>query len=90
MREINAQDITAAVKRLCMEANSYLPSDIKERICNIFMCGRIRKHTKSVHKPQTTAEYTGNKGTFNVSDIFNKTKEKDRHKRCFGIETNIG
>ena len=34
MREINAQDITAAVKRLCMEANSYLPSDIKERICN--------------------------------------------------------
>ena len=25
MREINALEITAAVKRLCMEANSYLP-----------------------------------------------------------------
>ncbi|MBQ1270584.1 MAG: fumarate hydratase, partial [Clostridia bacterium] len=33
MREINAQEITSAVKRLCMEANSFLPSDIKERIC---------------------------------------------------------
>lgn len=33
MREINAQDITAQVKRLCMEANSYLPEDIKEKIC---------------------------------------------------------
>ncbi len=32
MREINAKDITAAVKRLCMEANSYLPQDIKEKI----------------------------------------------------------
>jgi fumarate hydratase subunit alpha len=32
MREINAQDITAQVKRLCMEANSYLPEDIKEKI----------------------------------------------------------
>ena len=32
MREINAKDITAQVKRLCMEANSYLPEDIKEKI----------------------------------------------------------
>ncbi len=32
MREINARDITEQVKRLCMEANSYLPEDIKERI----------------------------------------------------------
>lgn len=32
MREIDAKDITAAVKRLCMEANSYLPRDIKEKI----------------------------------------------------------
>ncbi|MDD6316616.1 MAG: fumarate hydratase [Clostridia bacterium] len=34
MREINAQDVTAAVKRLCMEANSYLPADVKNRICD--------------------------------------------------------
>ena len=34
MREINAQDVTAAVKRLCMEANSYLPADVKGRICD--------------------------------------------------------
>ncbi|MBQ3091328.1 MAG: fumarate hydratase [Clostridia bacterium] len=33
MREINALDVTAAVKRLCMEANSYLPGDVKARIC---------------------------------------------------------
>lgn len=33
MREINAQEITSAVKRLCMEANSFLPTDVKERIC---------------------------------------------------------
>lgn len=33
MREINAQDITAAVKRLCMEANSFLPEDIQSKIC---------------------------------------------------------
>ncbi len=32
MREIDAKDITEQVKRLCMEANSYLPEDIKERI----------------------------------------------------------
>ena len=33
MREISAKEITAQVKRLCMEANSYLPEDIKEKIC---------------------------------------------------------
>ena len=33
MREINALEITAAVKRLCMEANSFLPADVKGRIC---------------------------------------------------------
>ena len=32
LREISAKDITAQVKRLCMEANSYLPEDIKEKI----------------------------------------------------------
>ena len=32
MRTISAQAITAEVKRLCMEANSYLPEDVKERI----------------------------------------------------------
>ncbi len=32
MREISAKDITTQVKRLCMEANSYLPEDIKEKI----------------------------------------------------------
>ncbi|MBQ9832188.1 MAG: fumarate hydratase [Clostridia bacterium] len=29
MREINAADITAAVSRLCIEANCHLPSDVK-------------------------------------------------------------
>ncbi len=33
MREIKAQDIMLAVKKLCIEANSYLPKDIKNRIC---------------------------------------------------------
>ncbi|MEG2082214.1 MAG: fumarate hydratase [Oscillospiraceae bacterium] len=33
MREINASDITSEVKRLCMEANYFLPGDIKEKIC---------------------------------------------------------
>lgn len=32
IREIDAKDITSAVKRLCMEANSYLPQDVKRRI----------------------------------------------------------
>ena len=33
MREINAQDITAVVKKLCMEANYFLPEDIQAKIC---------------------------------------------------------
>lgn len=33
MREIDAQDITSAVKRLCIEANCFLPQDIQNRIC---------------------------------------------------------
>ena len=33
MREINAQDITAVVKKLCMEANYFLPEDIQDKIC---------------------------------------------------------
>ncbi len=32
MKEINAKDITSVIRRLCMEANSYLPDDIKEKI----------------------------------------------------------
>ncbi len=32
MREISAQQITQAVKRLCIEANCHLPGDLKERI----------------------------------------------------------
>ncbi|KYH35221.1 L(+)-tartrate dehydratase subunit alpha [Clostridium tepidiprofundi DSM 19306] len=34
MREINTSDITRVVKKLCMDANYYLCSDIKERIIN--------------------------------------------------------
>ncbi len=33
MREILSQDITATVKRLCIEANYNLPVDIQERLC---------------------------------------------------------
>lgn len=33
MREILAKDIAAAVKKLCIEANTYLPADVKSRIC---------------------------------------------------------
>ena len=33
MREILAKDITAAVKKLCIDANTYLPEDVKNRIC---------------------------------------------------------
>lgn len=33
MREINAQDITSVVKKLCMEVNYFLPSDIKDKLC---------------------------------------------------------
>ena len=32
MREISAQQITAAVKRLCIDANCYLPADLQNRI----------------------------------------------------------
>ena len=32
MREITANQITETVKRLCVEANCYLPSDVKDRI----------------------------------------------------------
>ena len=32
MREISAQKITEVVKKLCIEANCYLPSDVKKRI----------------------------------------------------------
>lgn len=34
MKVINAHDITDAIKSLCVDANSYLPEDIKERICD--------------------------------------------------------
>ncbi len=33
MREIMANEITLAVRNLCIEANSYLPGDIKNKIC---------------------------------------------------------
>ena len=32
MREISAQLITETVKRLCIEANCYLPGDLQHRI----------------------------------------------------------
>ena len=32
MREIAAQKITEVVKKLCIEANTYLPQDLKTRI----------------------------------------------------------
>ncbi len=38
MREILAKDITAAVKKLCIEANTFLPEDIKQRICAGHAC----------------------------------------------------
>ena len=33
MREIQSSVVTEAVKKLCIEANSFLPGDIKDRIC---------------------------------------------------------
>ena len=33
MREIQSSAVTEAVKKLCIEANSFLPGDIKDRIC---------------------------------------------------------
>lgn len=38
MREILAKDITAAVKKLCIDANTYLPGDVKKRICDGHEC----------------------------------------------------
>ena len=32
MREISAQKITEVVKKLCINANCYLPEDVKQRI----------------------------------------------------------
>ena len=32
MREINVSDVTAAIRRLCMEANTLLPEDVKNAI----------------------------------------------------------
>ena len=32
MREISAQKITEVVKKLCIEANCFLPGDLKQRI----------------------------------------------------------
>lgn len=37
MREIESRKITETVRDLCIEANSFLPEDIKNRICNA--CG---------------------------------------------------
>lgn len=34
MREIKTQTITETVKRLCIEANTFLPEDVKTRICS--------------------------------------------------------
>ena len=36
MREINAVQITEAVKKLCIEANSHLPRDVKDRIVDLY------------------------------------------------------
>ena len=33
MREINVSQITDVVERLCIEANTHLPSDVKNAIC---------------------------------------------------------
>ena len=38
MREILAKDITAAVKKLCIDANTFLPEDVKNRICAGHAC----------------------------------------------------
>ena len=42
MREINAALITESVKKLCIEANCHLPSDIKDRIADL--CGKEPWH----------------------------------------------
>ena len=38
MREISARQITETVKRLCIEANCYLPEDVKACIGNCKNC----------------------------------------------------
>ena len=38
MREINVSQITDVVERLCIEANTHLPKDVKEAICNCRAC----------------------------------------------------
>ena len=42
MREINAALITESVKKLCIEANCHLPSDIKDHIADL--CGKEPWH----------------------------------------------
>ena len=37
MREINAQQITEVVRRLCIDANRHLPQDMK-KILERFIC----------------------------------------------------
>ena len=38
MRELSAEKITQTVKRLCIEANCYLPQDVKDRITGSYDC----------------------------------------------------
>ena len=38
MREIQATEITEAVRRLCIEANCHLPEDIRQRVCDSLRC----------------------------------------------------
>ena len=38
MRELSAEKITQTVKRLCIEANCYLPKDVKDRINGSYAC----------------------------------------------------
>jgi len=38
MRELSAERITETVKRLCIEANCYLPQDVKDRITGSHAC----------------------------------------------------
>ena len=38
MREINVSQITDVVERLCIEANTHLPKDVKDAICNCRAC----------------------------------------------------
>ena len=38
MREINVSQITDVVERLCIEANTHLPGDVKTALCNCRAC----------------------------------------------------